>query len=59
MFAWFDARAIHEFAIADPVAAFDLDLFYAQHRRATADYEQAIFLRRQNDTGRAAGRHWL
>ena len=33
MFAGFDARAIHEFAIADAIAAFDLDLFDAQHRR--------------------------
>src|ERR1700751_4687922 len=59
MLAGRNARAIHEFAVGDAVAAFDLDVLHAQHCRATANYKQAILLRRQNDAGRAACRNRL
>ena len=54
-----DTSTVHEFPVADAIAAFDLDLLHVQDCRAPADDKQAILLRGQNDAGHAAGRHWL
>lgn len=52
-FARFDPCTIHKFAIGDAVAALELNVFYAKDRRAAADYEQAVFLCREENSGRA------
>src|SRR4029077_4778793 len=58
-FAANDFCAVHEFEIGNAVAAFELDVLGAKHRRAAADHQQSVLLRRGDDYGQAARSHRL